>query len=83
MAFLRAHRHQARFLHQAAGLVPPHSQPFRLQGGGHPAATVGLAGFRMHRLGVHLQAQAVRCCLAVALPVVIAAFLDIQHGAEL
>jgi len=39
----------------------------------------------MRRLGVHLQAQAqaVRCYLAVALPVVIAAFLDIQHGAEL
>jgi hypothetical protein len=36
----------------------------------------------MHRLGVHLQAKAVRRRLAMALPVV-AAFLDIQHLAEL
>ena len=83
MAFLGAHRHQPRFPHQTPGSVTPHSQPLRLQGGGHPAAAVGLAGFRMHRFGVHLQAQAVRRRLAVALPVVIAAFLDVQHGAEL
>jgi hypothetical protein len=37
----------------------------------------------MHRLGVDLQAKAVRRRLAMALPVVIAAFLDIQHLAEL
>jgi len=44
---------------------------------------IGLAGFRMHRLGVYLQTQAVCRRYAAALPVVITALVHAQHGAKL